>query len=461
MPQKGRSCIIIGAGLAGLAAALRLVERGWTVDIFEAFPLIGGRVQTFHFQDQAPELNCELGGEWIGEHHERMRALCAQFQLPLQDHRYAFAFPDKSGQEPAPFFPAGAWPFRPESEPKLKQFLSDFKNPAIYSLRRQKELDQYDWWSWLLKLGFSHRDLWRRDLMDSTDFGETIRLASAYIAAGEYSASNDYDEMDSKVIGGNHLLPEAMLGRILQDGTSSLHLSHLVTEVHQGPANVEVRARHYVPLFHGELEIPEGPEISRTADFCICAIPARTVNRIHWIPALPVEQAAAADELQYCRIMKTVVLYEERFWMNSASQPTGGGYSWFTEGVSDFCFESTQGQNGPRGILCSYAIGDKADDLARASLPDLQRWITDDIAEACGLPKGSGTPRDIKAIPWQLNPFSQGAYAFYRCGQWFRVRSLLAQTHLGVHFAGEHLDEEWQGFMEGAVRTGEAAAARI
>jgi monoamine oxidase len=39
------------------------------------------------------------------------------------------------------------------------------------------------------------------------------------------------------------------------------------------------------------------------------------------------------------------------------------------------------------------------------------------------------------------------------------VRSLLAHTHLGVHFAGEHLDEEWQGFMEGAMRTGEAAAA--
>jgi len=62
-----------------------------------------------------------------------------------------------------------------------------------------------------------------------------------------------------------------------------------------------------------------------------------------------------------------------------------------------------------------------------------------------------------------INPSSRnkdigGAYAFYRPGQWFKVRSMLQRPHGGVVFAGEHLSDNWQGFMEGAVETGEAAA---
>jgi monoamine oxidase len=458
MALKTPSCIIIGAGLAGLAAGLQLVERGWAVEIFEAFPVFGGRVMTHHFEE-APDLNCELGGEWIGEHHYRMRALCRHFNLELQDHRYAFSFPNNN--HPAPFYPAGSWPFRAD-EHAFKKFLKEFKDPAIYDLSKHKDLDHYDWWSWLSgKLGFSLEDLRRRDLMDSTDFGETIRLTSAYIGAGEYAASNDYDEMDSKIVGGNRLLPEAMLKKILDSGKGSLHLSYRVTEVHQEGTTVNVRAEPYIPSFDGEPKKADGPPVNSTADFCICTVPARSLNSIRWIPKLPPAHAAAADQLQYCRIMKTAVLYDERFWTKSASKPAGGGYSWFTKGVSDFCFESTQGQDYPGGILCSYAVGDKADDLASASPSDLQRWITEDILTASGLPKDQIIARAIQAVPWQSNPFTGGAYAFYRSGQSFTVGALLQRAHLRVHFAGEHLDEDWQGFMEGAVCTGEVAAARL
>jgi monoamine oxidase len=66
----------------------------------------------------------------------------------------------------------------------------------------------------------------------------------------------------------------------------------------------------------------------------------------------------------------------------------------------------------------------------------------------------------IKRQPWQLDPLTQGAYAFYRPGRWFTVREILAKPHKRVHFASEHIAEE-QGFMEGAVDTGEAAAQAI
>jgi monoamine oxidase len=64
---------------------------------------------------------------------------------------------------------------------------------------------------------------------------------------------------------------------------------------------------------------------------------------------------------------------------------------------------------------------------------------------------------DVRRCAWQEDPLTGGAYALYRPGQWFTVRPALQRPHGRVHFAGEHL-ADWQGFMEGAVVTGEAVA---
>jgi monoamine oxidase len=64
------------------------------------------------------------------------------------------------------------------------------------------------------------------------------------------------------------------------------------------------------------------------------------------------------------------------------------------------------------------------------------------------------------AQPWQDDPWVHGAYAIYRPGQ-MKLQSVLAAPHDKVLFAGEHLDVDWQGFMEGAVSTGEIAAKSL
>ena len=429
LPRKKYRCLVIGAGLAGLAAAYRLSQRGWQVEVFETQPRIGGRVLSYRFPE-SPDLVCELGGEWIGADHCAMRRLAGVFGLELLPHEYSFFF--WNGRDRSQKFLPGEWCFSAKASKNFDAFKKRFLH---YTKAQLKGLDQLDWWTKLSLIGFTHDELLQRDLMDSTDFGESIRQASAYTAATEYLCSNVTDEMDSKITGGNSRLIHALARSI---GKTRVHTNARVEKVVQRSAKVKV-------------VLAGGDEA--TADFCICTIPAPCLRGIHWDPPLPPKQDDAAKQIQYSRIMKSAVLYRERFW----PAPKNGGFSVFTSRVSDFCFDSTYLQQSPGAILCSYAIGEKADDLAAE--PDeknVMRWITDDIVKATSS-RTKPHPRAIRTLPWQLQKGIGGAYAFYRPGQWFTVRPILQQPHGCVLFAGEHL-AEWQGFMEGAVNTGEAAA---
>jgi monoamine oxidase len=420
--KKQFSCVVIGAGLSGLAAAYRLQRSGWEVTIVEARSRIGGRVWTH--RDAKSGLLFEMGGEWIGEDHPRMMALCRHFGLSLQRHRFR-----ESLLQDGEISRAGNWEYSRQAQAAWGKFAAAWPK---YSERDRRNLDRYDWWTWLSRIGYTAEDLRLRDLIDSTDFGESIRQVSAYAAAAEYLESNETDEMDWKISGGNDRLPRALAARI---GSRNFRLKTTVTAVTQKNGIVYVRA---------------GNEVLR-ADACICTVPARVLNHIRFTPELPSSQVKAAWELQYARIVKNAVTFENRFW-------NADDFALVSDTTSHYYFHATQKQPGTMGVLTSYAVGDKADVLAAQSALRRRQIIARDLAAfderapqlACG----------IVSQAWQRDPFSQGAYALYRPGQWFGVRAVLQKPHDKVLFAGEHL-ADWQGFMEGAVETGEAAADAV
>ena len=249
---------------------------------------------------------------------------------------------------------------------------------------------------------------------------------------------NRYDEMDEKIEGGNDRLIYA-LAESIKKRKGKIYFASDAAAILQEKGGVTVSTR-------------AGKRY--TGDACVCAIPASNLHRIKWHPALPNEQLSAARDLQYARIVKTAFLFREKFW--STRTPRHSGFSLFTNRASDFCFESTYLQEGPEGIICSYAIGEKADDLADELGGNLAAWLSKDLADALECQPVPGIFLHRKA--WQRDKCVGGAYAFYHPGQWFHVRPALQRPHQRVVFAGEHLSEAWQGFMEGAIETGEAAA---
>ncbi|MBX3244213.1 MAG: FAD-dependent oxidoreductase [Acidobacteria bacterium] len=421
--RRKKSCIVIGSGLAGLSAALKLKSAGWEVTVLEARSRIGGRVFS-HTMPDSGGLVCELGAEWVGESHERIKELCAEFEIPIQKHQFD-DYLLQNGKVSRP----GAWDFSPQAKAAWEKMIAGYEK--LTTLQKNR-LDRIDWWTHLSDIGFTRDDLLLRDLADSTDFGESIRHVSAYSALAEYAESSPKNEMDYKMTGGNSRLVEEFVKRI---GEENIRTGIKVTEVNQRAGIVTVKA---------------GDESFR-ADACICTAPVASLRKIKFNPPLPVAQRDAAQKLTYSRIIKNSVLYDERFWKDE-------NFSMVSDTTSHYYFHSTQAQAGKQGILTAYAVGEKADVLASQDDTRRMNIITRDLHDLND--KAPMLAKGIASYAWQRDEFTEGAYALYRPGQWFGIRPVLARPHGKVLFAGEHI-ADWQGFMEGAINTGEDAAASL
>ncbi|QNK64074.1 FAD-dependent oxidoreductase [Pedobacter sp. PAMC26386] len=420
--NKKTEVIIIGAGFAGLAAANRLKQKGVNFTILESQNRIGGRVFS-HKMDE--NLVVELGGEWIGESHTRIQQLCGELKLNLLNNQMDTHLIYKGN-----YFPKDKWNY---SEAWIQKFQDIKENYKNFSPADKVALDRYDWWHYLINNGCDGRDLEIRELLDSTDFGESIRHVSAFSALAEYAESSEKNEMDKKIIGGNGLLADRLAEKI---GKENILLNHRVSKIIQINNKVKVLCENGRSL---------------EADKIICTLPGFALNKIDWLPALPAEKIQAINELQYARINKHALLYNERFWKDES-------FDLITDELPHYLYHATKGQPSAKGILISYSVGDKANVIANQSnlwnASEIQRTLQPHFGEINQL-----LEKQVN-FNWGNNDYSKGAYALYKPGQWFNVMPKLKEEFIHTYFAGEHL-AEWQGFMEGAVNTGEEAADKI
>ncbi len=421
---KPQSVIVIGAGFAGLAAGLKLQRMGIKVTILESRNRIGGRVFSYH-PSKSPGQVIEFGAEWVGESHVRLLELCQEFGLTVENNQF-----DTGLTIEGKYSKAGKWSLSPEMEKFWSEKSAYWEQ--LSEVEKQK-LDKTDWWRFLSLKGFSERDLYIRDLLDSTDFGETIRHTSAYVAFAEYAESSEKNEMDFKIKGGNGLLPQAMATAI---GMENIKINHTVSVIDQTSTQVKIKCSN-------------GSEF--TADRMICAIPTYSLMKINWEPHLPSHYIDALHELQYARIGKFPIVFSERFWKRE-------DFDMVTDTPAHYFYHGTKNQPGKTGVLMCYATGDRADSLASVDLNQRTEIILDALKPAFGNVKKY--VKEQLMYYWGKDKYSAGSYAFYGKSQWFEVMPELKKPHLNCHFAGEHI-ADWQGFMEGAINSGEDAVDEL
>lgn len=422
---KKPKVVIIGAGFAGLSAALYLHKKNIDFVVLEARNRISGRVFS-HTIDEQEKLVIELGAEWVGASHTRLQNLCNEFGLTLENNQFNSHLIYKGR-----YYPIGQWDYSDEWKNIFNGLIADYGKMKEAD---KIKLDRIDWWRFLVQNGCEGRDLEIRELLDSTDFGESIRHVSAFAALAEYAESSEKNEMDYKIKGGNSLFAHRIAEAI---GMDKIKLKHAVAKVVQDPKRaVEVHCTN------GEVF---------KADKVICTAPAFAVRKIQWLPGLPEKQIAALDQLQYARINKNPLLFSKRFW-------EAEDFDMVTDQLPHYFYHATKSQTSTKGVLLSYTIGDKAAVIANQD----DQWKAQAVAKTLQPAFGDVMPLLEKQANyyWGEDEYSRGAYAIYGKGQWFGLRPVLQKSHIHTHFAGEHL-AEWQGFMEGAINTGEAAAEKI
>ncbi|WP_435357411.1 flavin monoamine oxidase family protein [Emticicia sp. SJ17W-69] len=420
---KPSKVIVLGAGFSGLSAALTLFDKKVDFVVLESRNRIGGRVFTHKIDEQA-DLRVELGAEWVGDSHEEVKKLCERFKIKLNDNRFEtdLYFRGK-------YSTVKRWDFDPSWQKKLEKLLEEFKN---LNPEQQKQFDRLDWWRYLVNNGIPENDLFFRELLDSTDFGESIRHVSAFAAISEYAYSSKKNEMDFKMEGGNNTLSDKIADYI---GREKILTDHHVEAVIQSGKGVTVKCSN------GKIF---------TADKIICTVPTFSLGQINFSPSLPKATLHAIDALQYARINKCVGLYSQRFWKRE-------DFDMITDTPAHYFYHATKNQDSIKGALTSYTIGEKADIFGWQNDESRKQIITDYIHP---IGNARNLLQKIVNYNWGQDKYSKGAYAIYGTGQWFTIQPLLKKHHLNVHFAGEHL-AEWQGFMEGAIITGRDAVNEI
>ncbi len=189
-----------------------------------------------------------------------------------------------------------------------------------------------------------------------------------------------------------------------------------------------------------------------SADYVVMALPATTLRKVTFTPALPEPQRRAIAALRYGPATRVLLQFERRFWKR-VGHPAGYGSDQPTGAVWD----GNEQQSGRAGILSLLAGGNAARDV-RTLIRD-QGWP--------GLVRRLswlGRPSrllDATTISWDRDPWVRGGYAVFDPTFDPALRSWLARPAGRVVFAGEHTSDRWQGYMNGAIETGKRAALEI
>jgi monoamine oxidase len=437
--------VVAGAGLAGLVAARRLGERGRSVVVLEARPRVGGRILNATVTDGA---SVEVGGQWVGPAQDRVLALAEELGvqtfptfdegksvLELRGRRKRY-----SGTIPrvGPFVLADI----ARARRRLQKLASRLDTEAPWLTADAATLDGRTLQSWLeaemrtrparTMMRIAGRTIWGAEPEEMS-----LLHALFYIrGAGGLDPLLDVGggAQESRVVGGSQVLPE----RLAADLGSALRLGSPVTAIRSAPEGVLADA-------------------GRTfrARRAIVAVPLPLRGRIEFSPPLPDAHRTLGEVARFGRLIKCVAVYDEPFWRRGGLS----GEALSDVGPASLTFDNSPPEGRP-GILLGFVGG--GDTPAHAGLSEAERRAA--VLECFARLFGDEAldPRLYLEQDWAAEPWSGGGPTFLMPpGAWVDAGTALREPHGAVHWAGSETATRWAGFMDGAVRSGERAAAEV
>jgi monoamine oxidase len=460
---------VVGAGIAGLHAALTLQDAGLACEVYEAAERVGGRMHS-DTTTWADGLESEWCGEFIDADHSTMHELIARFGLHTRE------LDRGGGSRSQPLFYFGGRPYRAEDmadgfdalAPVLEEQYQAAGFPTTYDRstqegRRLDHLRAYDWIEQHVPGGHTapvgfYLDSALRGV-NGLETTEQSALSLVYLF-GTWGASDSSSgplQGATEIVGGNARLPWAIASSLPE---ASVHLSHRLVVI-------ERTSEDGVSL---TFVTPGGPR-QVAYDRVILTLPFSALRHVDYRRAgFDTLKQSAIEQLSYGAISKLTLEFDRRFWYEHSVWGRQGGSFFVTDLDMQTVWDASIGQAGAHGLLLNYTSGRRgaayappapyttSDDFA-----GIQDYARDCLAQLEQIFPGIGAHYTGKAALSYAtgDPFLLGSYACWRVGQYTRFAGYEGARQGPVHFAGEHCSLEFQGYMEGAAREGARAAREI
>ena len=446
-PATVGGVVIVGAGLAGLTAAYRLQQRGVAAEVFDANTRTGGRTLTTR---AILPTKGEIGGEYVDQGHAALQGLLRELGLTLTDTRND-ALSDNSV-----FLLGAAQPplriledFNPISAALMTEIaaLDGATTDYLHATAEARRLDGVSISGWL-------------DARGVHGVGRAL-IEAAY--RGEYGRdAADLSLLDLLTLIGDNPSPLNLLGSSDQsftitegsDAVAAGLVARLRATVNLEHRLVAVRARSgggYQVVFDRD-----GRTVERVVGKVVLAVPFTQLRRCELTFEMHPAQRLAVMGLQYGTNTKVLLGMNRRPWVSDLHAI---GSSVCDEVFSE-TWDSAAGLAATGGVLTAFSggrlgveakSGTDAEQAARA-VAQVERIFPGVAAAYAGTSARS---------QWIDSPNFGGSYACYAPGQWATMHGAEGLAAGGVHFAGEHTSSEFQGFMNGAVESGERVAREI
>lgn len=453
-----RGVAIVGAGAAGLTVAYRLSQAGRPAILYEASNRLGGRMFTRRNFNEDGQF-CELGGELVDSNHAALRRLAREVDVaidrlapendPGQDlyhiGRRLYAQDDMLDRR-------GHGAFR-EAARRIGADRAALLDADENWTERARELDRTSLAAYLASLRDVARP-WVLTLLDLAYHGE-------YGApTDQQSALNFVDFVGVELSGGFKMFGESDEIARIRGGSSTL-IDALAAKL--GPP-VALAPRHALTglaRIEGGVRLafdsPEGP-IEREHDAVVLALPFTRLRAVRGLDELGLGEPKlnAIRNLGYGDNAKIMVSTRARPWKAEAREfPKPSNGTFYSDSGMQCVWETSRGQDGARGILTNFLAGVQ-DESQFAKLAAGLQAIAPDIADSLDISKRA-------VMFWARQPHALGSYACAKVGQYTTLLEHCATpAHDGrIQFAGEHTSVDFMGFMNGAVESGERAAAAL
>jgi monoamine oxidase len=444
--------VVVGAGLAGLTCARRLVEAGKDVVVLEARDRVGGRTLNHDLGDGQV---VETGGQFVGPTQDHVLALAKELGVET----YPATVPGDSvyvrgtrakrfrGDIPPDLL---ALPDMGVAMARLSRAVREVPVDAPWKAPHADAWDGQTLETWLRRTGVTTGALDLVNVFLSSAYGGEARDASLlfslwYLATfGNESTPGTLDRgiameggaQEARFHGGSQLLSLRMAEEL--DGRVALGAP--VRRVTQDDAGVTVAT----------------DDGSWSVAHAVVAVPPVLASRIAWDPLLPPQQEQLLQRLPFGTLMKCEAVYDEPFWRKDGL--SGMGVLRDGSPIRSM-FDNTPPSGGP-GVLMGFLGGKEWRRWAHRPARERRGAVLRCFAKVVG-PRAYET-RDYLELDWTAEPWTLGGPTSVAApGVLTAYGPWLGAPHGRVHWAGAELSPYWNGFMDGAVRSGETAAQEV